>query len=98
MRWIWGLLLLGLGACAGTSYGVTHDGTFPPRPANADYPNWEHICVKVDDSNTSEMLNKSGDKGWQLVTMGNFKGDTLMCFKRPKAVHGHDSTTADDTP
>lgn len=72
------------GACAGTSYGVTTDGTFPPKPAGATYPSWEHICVVFDSSNATETLNNSGGEGWELVGMGIQGADSLMCFKRPK--------------
>ena len=75
-----------LGACAGTSYGVSRDGTFPSRPDGAEYPNWEHLCVVFDSSNASNVLSESGPKGWELVGMGLQGSDSLICFKRPAAV------------
>ena len=60
-------LLAGSAACAGASYGASSDGSFPPRPAGADYPNWEHMCVAVTESNTTKTLNESGAQGWELV-------------------------------
>ena len=78
------LLTTCLAACAGTSYGISTDGTFPPRPAGADYPNWQHMCVTFDEKNATEVLNKSADKGWELVTVGRQGSNDLMCFKRPK--------------
>lgn len=74
---------LAVGGCAGTSYGVTKDGTFPPKPAGAEYPSWEHLCVVFDSSNGSDVLNNAGAEGWELVGLGIQGADSLMCFKRP---------------
>lgn len=85
MRMLLGsFLLFGLAACAGSSYGASTDGSFPPRPAGADYPNWEHMCVNVTGSSATQTLNESGAQGWELVDMGALKGETMMCFKRVK--------------
>lgn len=70
--------------CGVTSYGASTDGTFPPRPAGADYPNWEHVCFVFTGKNATEVLQGAGDKGWELVALGNQGSDGLMCFKRPK--------------
>lgn len=78
-------LLLSLAAgCGATSYGASRDGTFPARAPGASYPNWEHMCVVAGNTSVSDTLNESGEKGWELVTMGPHMGETLMCFKREK--------------
>ena len=77
------LSVFALSACAGTSYGVSTDGTFPPR-IGGDYPNWEHICVVFDSSNATDLLTQSGEQGFELVGIGLQGSDSLMCFKRPK--------------
>lgn len=79
---IFGVVLCGCGA---SSYGVSSDGVFPPRPAGADYPDWEHQCVVVTTGNASEVLNDSGKQGFELVGMTRQGRNDLMCFKRPKA-------------
>ena len=79
------LLALSCG-CGATSYGVNSNGVFPPRPAGADYPNWEHQCVVVTKSGASDTLNSSGRQGWELVGLAQQNGNDLMCFKRAKAV------------
>ncbi len=86
MKWL-GIVVLGLGlsACAGTSFGVSSDGTFPPRPSGVDYPNWEHMCSLYDQSTATDVLNRAGDQGWELVGLGTQGSNNLMCFKRPKA-------------
>ncbi len=76
-------------ACGGTSYGVSRDGVFPPRPNGADYPNWDHMCKVVSQGDVSDTLNEAGAQGFELVTLANQSGKDLMCFKRPKAVGGH---------
>lgn len=73
-----------LWGCAGKTYGVSSDGTFPPKPAGASYPSWEHICAVFDSSNATELLQKSGEAGWEMVGMGMQGNDSLICFKRPK--------------
>ncbi len=83
---------LALSGCAGTSFGIVTDGTFPMRPGGVDYPNWEHLCVLYDTSNATEYLNASGEKGWELVGLGEQAGNNLMCFKRPKATSGGGGT------
>jgi hypothetical protein len=80
-----GLLVLGLCGCGSTSYGVNTEGMFPARPAGADYPNWDHMCVVVTKSNATETLNDAGAQGWELVTVGKQGSNDLVCFKRPKA-------------
>lgn len=70
--------------CGAASYGVNADGTFPPRPAGTDYPNWEHQCVVVTRSNASDVLNSSGKQGWELVGLAQQNGNDQMCFKRAK--------------
>ncbi len=82
VRWLGLALLCG---CGSTSYGVTSDGVFPPRPAGADYPNWEHECTVVTRGNATEVLNDSGKSGWELVALTNQGGKDMMCFKRAKA-------------
>ena len=79
------VLALAFAGCAGSSYGMSTDGTFPPRPAGVDYPNWEHLCLPFDQKNATEILNSSGDKGWELVAVGMQGADNLMCFKRLKS-------------
>ena len=78
------LLLMLAAACGSTSYGAATNGVFPSRPSGAAYPNWEHMCLSVTESGTSDKLNDAGDKGWELVSIGLHKGETLMCFKREK--------------
>jgi hypothetical protein len=77
-------LLVAAVGCGTTSYGVTTDGTFPPRPGGAVYPNWEHNCVVIKKATASEELNAAGAKGWELAGMTPLKDTTLMCFKREK--------------
>ncbi len=71
--------------CGGTSYGISKDGTFPPRGSGDDYPNWEHMCKVVSTSDVSETLNDAGTQGFELVALANHGGKDMMCFKRPKA-------------
>ncbi|MBI5507717.1 MAG: hypothetical protein HY903_03075 [Deltaproteobacteria bacterium] len=78
-------LLTFAAACGSTSYGASQDGVFPPRPAGSAAPTFEHMCVVVGRADTRESLNDAGSKGWELVGMGPFKADTLMCFKREKS-------------
>jgi len=80
---VFGLLIAGCGA---TSYGVRSDGVFPARPRNADYPNWEYLCLPATKGKASEILNDSGKQGWELATLGRAGEIDLMCFKRPKNV------------
>ncbi len=86
--WKWIILSMSFAylatGCAGTSYGASTDGTFPLRPAGAEYPGWEHMCIVFTATNATETLQSSGEKGWELVAIGKQGGDDLMCFKRPK--------------
>lgn len=62
--------------------GVSGDGSIPPRPAGATYPNWEHLCVGLYAHNFGEVLERAGAEGWEMVSIANT--DTiLVCFKRP---------------
>jgi hypothetical protein len=70
--------------CAGTTYGISTDGTIPPIPSGANIPLWEHLCVVYDSSNATENLNKASANGFELVGLGMQGNDALMCFKRPK--------------
>jgi hypothetical protein len=74
------LLLLLVSGCAGQTYGATENGTVPPRPNGALYPNWEHFCETVNANNLSDALNNAGAQGWELV---NVDARGLVCFKRP---------------
>ncbi len=78
------LLLLAAG-CGTASYGVSLDGSFPARPTGASYPNWEHMCLVAQQATATETLTNAGGKGWELVAVSPYKGNTLLCFKRPKA-------------
>ena len=78
------LLALTLGislsvGCVGRVFGVGN-GEIPARAPGAPYPNWEYICVTVDRTNASSVLNRAGEHGWELVS-GDANG--LFCFKRP---------------
>ena len=81
------LLVTLAAACGSTSYGASQDGVFPPRPAGSSAPTFEHMCIVVGRADTSESLNDAGTKGWELVAVGAYKADTLMCFKREKSGH-----------
>ena len=84
MRIVASLALLWLCGCGASSYGVTRDGTFPPRPAGADYPNWEHQCLEVTKGNATEVLTDSGKQGFAFVAHTQQSGVDLWCFKRAK--------------
>ncbi len=78
-----GAMCLSLG-CAGKTYGVTSDGTFPAKTSDSSQPSWDHICAVFDASNLTELLQQSGDEGWEIVGLGIQGNDSLVCFKRPK--------------
>lgn len=85
MRKLCSVALVLLAGCGASSYGASRDGTFPPRPVGADYPNWEHQCLEVKKGNATQVLNDSGKAGWDLVAMTQQNGVDLWCFKRPRA-------------
>lgn len=77
------LLVVFVSGCVGQTFGATENGSVPPRPAGALYPNWEHFCMTVNTNNLSDALNQAGAQGWELV---NLDARGLVCFKRPLPV------------
>jgi hypothetical protein len=75
-------LSLLLAGCTTISGAGGETNTIPPRPADACYPSWEHMCVYPALGGFDELLNEAGAQGWELVTFTEQGG---LCFKRPVA-------------
>lgn len=61
-------------------------GGIPPRPPDAPYPNWEHMCVRSTEfGGMGGFLTAAGAQGWELVAITS---DNMYCFKRPVAPPG----------
>lgn len=71
-----------LAGCTTISGAGGETDTIPSRPADACYPNWEHMCVYPALGGFDELLNQAGAQGWELVTFTEQGG---LCFKRPVA-------------
>ena len=72
-----GLLLTG---CLTVRGAGADSNSIPPRPADAPYPNWEHMCVQPTFGSSTALLNEAGEQGWELVAV---TGEGAYCFKRP---------------
>jgi hypothetical protein len=85
LLFLFAILLMAPG-CGPKSYGtgVSGDGSIPPRPAGATYPNWEHLCVGLYGGDFGDVLDRAGAEGWELVAIAN-TDVIVVCFKRPAA-------------
>lgn len=45
---------------------------------------WQYQCFEASEvAKVTELSNKMGGQGWEMVTSAGTKGQTLWCFKRP---------------
>lgn len=57
-------------------------------PVSADDPpkksQWQYQCFEATGvAKVTELSNKMGEQGWEMVTSAGTRGQTLWCFKRP---------------
>lgn len=51
----------------------------PPRKSQ-----WQYQCFEATGvAKVTELSNKMGGQGWEMVTSAGTKGQTMWCFKRP---------------
>lgn len=86
-RTIWICWALAVAAGCTTFVGAgAETGGIPPRPPDAPYPNWEHMCVRSSEfGGMGGFLTAAGAQGWELVAITS---DNMYCFKRPVAPPG----------
>jgi hypothetical protein len=58
------------------------------NPVAADSPpkrdQWQYQCFEASDvAQVTEMSNKMGEQGWELVSSAGTKSSAVWCFKRP---------------
>ena len=57
-------------------------------PVSAEDPpkkyQWQYQCFEASGvAQVTELANKMGEQGWEMVTSAGTRGSTLWCFKRP---------------
>ena len=58
---------------------VAADSHSPPKRDQ-----WQYQCFDASDvAQVTEMSNKMGEQGWELVSSAGIKSSAIWCFKRP---------------
>ncbi len=62
----------------------------PSVPVSADThgapkrAQWQYQCFEASGvAQVTEMSNKMGEQGWEMVSSAGMKSATIWCFKRP---------------
>ena len=80
------IALVFLGGCA--LGGASSRFTVPLASAQqaATLTKWEYSCEALDNDEATQVANKMGAQGWEMVGAGDYPRENhdLWCFKRPK--------------